>query len=246
MVVAGFRSIRRAAFCAVSCDCYLFTESHKIRMRNSFLHSVVSTCEAHRFPPPSIDAALLHLTAKVFDSVAFEKTGPLQLLGVWRVLATHRGTASDELIIFVSQILEQSSAHDAIRDRHLLDYRLTLTSLTHWFTPSSLPSTYITPGGPPLRRRTNTSWKVAACLSLATFFREVMWCVRINALWRHCIASGKLNMPWSAVFSLYLLRIYTNSNPRRSSGIKMDRPAGVELDSTTMIASIADASQISP
>jgi hypothetical protein len=70
--------------------------------------------------------------------------------------------------------------------------RLTWTSLTHWFTPSSLPSTYITPGGPPLRSRTKTSWKVAACLSLATFFRLVMWCVRINALWRHCIASWKL------------------------------------------------------
>lgn len=29
---------------------------------------------------------------------------------------------------------------------------------------------------------TNTSWAMAACLSLATFFREVMWWVRIKAL----------------------------------------------------------------
>lgn len=29
---------------------------------------------------------------------------------------------------------------------------------------------------------TKTSWAVAACLSLATFFREVMWWVRIRAL----------------------------------------------------------------
>lgn len=74
------------------------------------LYLVVRTSEAHGLPPPRIHTALLHLTAKVFDSVAFEEAGPLQLLGVWSILAVYNCSASNELVIFVSQILGLLSA----------------------------------------------------------------------------------------------------------------------------------------
>lgn len=167
---------------AAFCDCYLDTESPKIRMPtvpSAFLfpYSITRASKSHCFPPPSVNATLLHLAAKVFDGVAFEETRPLQLLRVWRILTTHCGGASDELIIFVSQVLHimlvvSSRCRQTIRTLWTLG--LTFTSLTHRFTPSSLPSTYITPGAPPYRKSTNTSWNVAACFSFATFFREVM------------------------------------------------------------------------
>ncbi len=60
-------------------------------------------------------------------------------------------------------------------------FSLTWTAATHASTPISEPSTNMMPGELPLRRSTNTAWKAAACFSFVTFFREVMWCVRISA-----------------------------------------------------------------
>ena len=77
----------------------LFADGHS-------LYLVVGTSETHCVPPPRIHTALLHLTAEVFDCVAFEQAGSLHLLSVWSVLAVHGGGARDELVIFVSQVLE--------------------------------------------------------------------------------------------------------------------------------------------
>lgn len=55
-------------------------------------------------------AAVLHLTAKIFDGVAFEESGPLHLLSVWSVLAANGGGARDELVVLVSQVLGRLSA----------------------------------------------------------------------------------------------------------------------------------------
>jgi hypothetical protein len=71
------------------------------------LYLVVRARKAHGIPPPGVHTALLHLTAEVFDSVAFEQAGAFHLLSVWSVLAVHWGGARDELVIFVSQILGQ-------------------------------------------------------------------------------------------------------------------------------------------
>jgi hypothetical protein len=71
------------------------------------LYLIIRTSEAHCIPPPSVHATLLHLTAEVFDSIAFEEAAALHLLGIWCVLTAHRGGARDEIVIFVSQILEQ-------------------------------------------------------------------------------------------------------------------------------------------
>ena len=71
---------------------------------------VVRTREPHGVSPPGIHTALLHLTAKVLDCVAFEQAGALHLLGVWSVLAMHGGGARDELVVFVPQVLAWLSA----------------------------------------------------------------------------------------------------------------------------------------
>jgi len=69
------------------------------------LYLVVRTRETHGVPPPGVHTALLHLTAKVFDSISLEQARPFHLFGVWNVLAVHGGGAGDELVIFVSQVL---------------------------------------------------------------------------------------------------------------------------------------------
>lgn len=69
------------------------------------LYLIVRARETHGIPPPSIHTALLHLTAKIFDGVAFEQAGTFHLLGVWSVLMAYGGGARDELVIFVSKIL---------------------------------------------------------------------------------------------------------------------------------------------
>lgn len=75
-------------------------------LQKTFLYLVVGTSKTHCVSPPSIHTTLLHLIAKIFDSVAFEEAGAFHLLGVWRVLAMHGGGARDELVVFVSQVLE--------------------------------------------------------------------------------------------------------------------------------------------
>lgn len=42
---------------------------------------------------------------EVLDRVAFEETGLLHVLLVWRTLAMHGGRSGDQLVIFVTKIL---------------------------------------------------------------------------------------------------------------------------------------------
>jgi len=74
------------------------------------LYLVVGTSKPHCVPPPGIHTALLHLTAEVFDSIAFEQAGTFHLLGVWSVLAVYGCGARDQLVVFVSQVLGWPSA----------------------------------------------------------------------------------------------------------------------------------------
>ena len=66
------------------------------------LYLVVRTRKAHGIPPPSIHTSLLHLVAKIFNSVALEQAGALHLLRVWSALAVDSCGARDELVVFVS------------------------------------------------------------------------------------------------------------------------------------------------
>jgi hypothetical protein len=75
--------------------------------RATFSYLVIGTSEAHGVPPPGVYTTLLHLTSKVFDSIAFEKAAALHLLSIWCALATHGSGARYKIVIFVSQILAE-------------------------------------------------------------------------------------------------------------------------------------------
>lgn len=64
------------------------------------------------------------------------------------------------------------------------------------------------PGELPLRNNAKTSCAAAACLSFATFFREVIWCVRISAFqafWAHPDI-------YHVIFRLYCVRHYSHDS----------------------------------
>ena len=139
--------------------------------------TIIFSSIAHCFSPPGIDTTLLHVLSKPFHSVYLVQPSACFYVrvGVYNVISSDAGRAGSKLIVFIFQSLPPAvSLLLPSHGRLYLQQLLTWTTLTHCSTPRSEPSTYMMPGGPPLRINTKTSWLDAACLSFATFFRDVM------------------------------------------------------------------------
>lgn len=132
----------------------------------------------HGSAPKVQNTALIHLLAKIFHRVRLEEPKAGWAMRLVIRLPFNHGRSRSKLIVIVTQSLLQNQEGK----RFMQDTgSLTCTMFTHASTPSFDPSTYMIPGGPWLFNNTKTACLPAACLSLATFLRLVICCVRIRA-----------------------------------------------------------------
>lgn len=68
---------------------------------------------------------------EVLDRVAFEETGLLHVLLVWRTLTMYGGRSGDELVIFVTKILAPSVNTNYMKKISCGFWDLTWTLFTH-------------------------------------------------------------------------------------------------------------------